>query len=249
VGYLLAAISFVAAFLFSLGGIGAAIILIPILHAFGIPLSAAKPVGLFYNTISLTGASINNIRNKRLDFKLGIPIIIFSFLFAIVGAYVSKYIASQVILLMFIAFLVFSGFMFLFFKNKLQSGFREDVPYIFLSVIGAIAGLLSGMLGIGGGGIISPLLLMMGFNPKKITTITAFVVPFSSLSGFLTYWSIGTVDWRLLIITSLAGVAGATIGTIFMQKRLNPIIVKKILAIILLIMAVKMGLNFLQTQG
>jgi uncharacterized protein len=63
------------------------------------------------------------------------------------------------------------------------------------------------------------------------------------LSGFLTYWTIGTVDWKLLIITSLAGVAGATIGTIFMQKRLNPLIVKKILAIILLIMAVKMGLN------
>jgi uncharacterized membrane protein YfcA len=85
----------------------------------------------------------------------------------------------------------------------------------------------------------------MGFNPKKITTITAFVVPFSSLSGFLTYWSIGTVDWRLLIITSLAGVAGATIGTTVMQKRLNPKIVKKILAFILLIMAIKMGLKLL----
>jgi len=243
VEYLLAAISFSAAFLFSLGGIGAAIILIPILHSFGIPLSVAKPVGLFYNTISLTGASINNIRNKRLDFKLGIPIIVFSFLFAIVGAYVSKYIASQIVLLMFISFLVFSGLMYLFFKNKKESNFREDIPYISLSLIGAVAGLLSGMLGIGGGGIISPLLLILGFNPKKISTITAFVVPFSSLSGFLTYWSIGTVDWRLLVITSLAGFAGATIGTIFMQKRLNPKIVKKILAVILLIMAVKMALN------
>lgn len=242
--YYLAGISFVAAFLFSLGGIGAAIILIPIMHSFGIPLSVAKPVGLFYNTISLTGASINNIRNKRLDFKLGIPIIVFSFLFAAVGAYLSEYIASQLILIMFIAFLVFSGFMFLFFKNKRDTDFREDVPYLSLSIIGAVAGTLSGMLGIGGGGIISPLLLMMGFNPKKITAITAFVVPFSSLSGFLTYWTMGTVDWKLLLITSLAGVVGATTGTVFMQKRLNPGIVKKILAVILLIMAVKMGLTF-----
>ena len=77
--YYLAAISFFAALIFSLGGVGAAIILIPIMDAFGIPISVAKPVGLFYNTISLTGASINNIKNKRLDFKLGIPIIIFSF--------------------------------------------------------------------------------------------------------------------------------------------------------------------------
>jgi len=243
VEYYLAVISFFAALIFSLGGVGAAIILIPIMDAFGIPISVAKPVGLFYNTISLTGASVNNIKNKRLDFKLGIPIIIFSFLFASVGAYLSKYVASHIVMLMFVSFLLFSGFMFLFFKKKKEADFREDIPYFPLSLIGAVAGLISGLLGIGGGGIISPLLLMMGFNPKKITTITAFVVPFSSLSGFLTYWSIGAVDWRLLIITSLAGVAGATIGTIFMQKRLNPKIVKKILAIILLIMAVKMGLK------
>lgn len=241
--YYLAGIAFFAAFIFSLGGVGAAIILIPIMDSFGIPISVAKPVGLFYNTISLTGASINNIKNKRLDFKLGIPIILFSFLFAIIGAYLSKYISSHFVSLMFVSFLLFSGFMFLFFKNKKETNFREDIPYFPLSLIGAVAGLMSGLLGIGGGGIISPLLLMMGFNPKKITTITAFVVPFSSLSGFLTYWSIGAVDWILLIITSLAGVAGATIGTIFMQKRLNPKIVKRILAIILLIMAVKMGLN------
>ena len=242
--YYLAAISFVAAFVFSLGGIGAAIILIPILHSFGIPISVAKPVGLFYNTISLTGASVTNIRNKRLDFKLGIPLIVFSLLFAIVGAYVSKYIATQVILWMFISFLVFSGFMFLFFKKRKDTNFREDVPFIPLSIIGTVAGLLSGMLGIGGGGIISPLLLMMGFNPKKITAITAFVVPFSSLSGFLTYWTLGSVDWKLLAITSLSGLAGASIGTTLMQKHLDPKVVKKILAVILLIMAAKMGLNF-----
>ena len=46
--YYLAPISFIAAFIFSLGGIGAAIILIPILISFGIPIGIAKPVGLFY---------------------------------------------------------------------------------------------------------------------------------------------------------------------------------------------------------
>ncbi|MBN2663044.1 MAG: hypothetical protein JXR68_05295 [Bacteroidales bacterium] len=45
--FLIFLISFVAAFIFSLGGVGAAIILIPILVAFGIPIIVAKPVGLF----------------------------------------------------------------------------------------------------------------------------------------------------------------------------------------------------------
>ncbi len=233
-------ISFAAAFIFSLGGVGAAIILIPVLVSLGIPVNIAKPVGLFYNTVSLTGASINNIKNKRLDFKIGIPIIISSFLFAMAGAYVSKYIPNRVILILFIAFLLFSGFMFLFHKKKEKEKYREDIPIIKLSLIGAFAGLLSGMLGIGGGGIISPLMLIIGFNPKKITAITAFVVPFSSFSGFLTYWAMGNINWEILLIASIAGIGGATLGTMFMQNRLNPQTVKKILAVILLIMAVKL---------
>jgi len=239
--YLIGLISFAAAFIFSLGGVGAAIILIPILISFGIPVNVAKPVGLFYNTVSLTGASISNIKNKRLDFKVGIPIIIFSFLFAIVGAYISKFFPNRIILIIFIAFLLFSSFMFLFYKKQEKKTYRTDTPYLWLSGIGAFAGLLSGLLGIGGGGIISPLMLMLGFNPKKIAAITAFVVPFSSFSGFLTYWTMGNVDWELLIIASITGFAGATLGTMFMQKKLNPNSVKKILAIILLLMAVKLS--------
>ncbi len=233
-------ISFIAAFIFSLGGVGAAIILIPVLVSLGIPVNIAKPVGLFYNTVSLTGASINNIKNKRLDFKAGIPIIIASFLFAIAGAYITRYIPDRIILILFTAFLLFSGFMFLLHKKRDVEKYRDDVPVVKLGFIGAFAGLLSGMLGIGGGGIISPLMLMAGFNPKKITAITAFVVPFSSFSGFLTYWAMGNIDWKILLIASVAGVAGATLGTVFMQKRLNSQTVKKILAVILLLMAVKL---------
>ncbi len=236
-------ISFVAAFVFSLGGVGAAIILIPILVSLGIPINIAKPVGLFYNTVSLTGASIHNIKNKRLDFKIAIPVIISSFLFAIVGAYISKFIPNKTILLLFIGFLLFSGFMFLFHKKKEQKEYITNTPYLKLTLIGTLAGILSGMLGIGGGGIISPLMLMTGFNPKKIAAVTAFVVPFSSFSAFLTYWAIGSVNWHILIIASIAGIAGATLGTMFMQKKLNANIVKKILAVILLIMAVKLFLG------
>jgi len=236
-------LSFVAAFVFALGGIGAAIVLIPLMIFMGFPINVAKPVGLFYNTVSLSGASVSNINNKRLDFKLGIPLIVFSFLFAAVGAYLSKFISSRIVMYLFIAFLLFSGFMFMFFKSKKQDVYREDRPYVALSLIGILAGVLSGLLGIGGGGIISPLMLMLGFNPKKIAAITAFVVPFSSFAGFLTYWSMGKINWPLLFWVSMAGFAGATLGTIFMQKKLDSKTVKKILAIILLAMAVKMILK------
>ena len=238
-------ISFVASFVFAMGGIGGAIILIPLLISMGIPVNTARPVGLFYNIVGMTGATVSNIRNKRLDVRAGIPIIITSFLFAVIGAYLSKYIPEKVILILFITFLLFSGSMFLFNKKKEKDSYREDVPYVSFSLVGAFAGLLSGVLGIGGGGIISPLLLLLGFNPKKIAVITAFVVPFSSLSGFLTYWAMGHINWKMLIIVSIAGYIGASLGTAFMQKRLDPQTVKKILAVILLLMAVKLLMNII----
>jgi len=237
---LIFAVSFIAAFVFALGGVGAAIILIPILVSLGIPINMAKPTGLFYNTVSLGGASYANIKNKRLDFKLGFPIVIFSVVFAILGAWLSQFIPTKIVFLLFVAFLVFSGFMFLFFKRGQQESFRENIPFMAMSLIGALAGLLSGLLGIGGGGIISPLMLMLGFNPKKIAAITAFVVPFSSFFGFLTYWSMGAIDWQLLFLVSVAGIGGASLGTLFMHKKLNPSTVKNILALILLLMAAKM---------
>ncbi len=234
-------ISFVASFVLAMGGIGGAIILIPLLISLGIPLTTARPVGLFYNIVGMTGATVSNIKNKRLDVKLGIPIIVTSLLFAVAGAYLSKFVPEKIILILFITFLLFSGFMFLFHKNRNENSYRDDIPYVSLSMVGAFAGLLSGMLGIGG--IISPLLLMLGFNPKKIAVITAFVVPFSSLTGFLTYWAMGHINWHILLLVSVAGYIGAMLGTAFMQKHLDPQSVKKILAVILLLMAVKLIFN------
>ncbi len=243
--FILFILSFVASFIFALGGVGAAIVLIPILVSFGIPINAAKPVGLFYNTVSLSSASIHNFKNKRLDIKIGIPIIVSSFVFAAVGAYISKFIPTRIILYLFIAFLLFSSYKFITHRKKDGEKHREDAPFFRLSLIGMIAGLLSGLLGVGGGGIISPLMLMMGYSPKKIATVTAFVVPFSSFSGFLTYWSMGAVRWIILLVASFGGILGAVFGTHVMHNHLDHKTVKIILGVILLLLAIKLLIKIL----
>jgi uncharacterized membrane protein YfcA len=238
--YIIAAISFVASFVFALGGVGTALVMVPILVSFGIPLNIAKSVSLFNNGTSMISASVSNFRNGRLDLKFSIPFIVSSVLFAIVGAYISKFFPTHIILLIFVVFLVVSGFIFLFLGKNEEAVYRDDSPFVLLFLVGSFAGLLAGLIGIGGGSVISPIMLILGFNPKKTTTVTAFVIPFSSFSAFLTYWAMGSVDWILIVIVSVAGMIGATIGTSFMHRRLNPKAVKKVLAFILLGMAVKM---------
>ncbi len=243
---LIVALAFGLSFLFALGGVGSAIALVPVLNWLGVPFAAAKPIGLAVNTLSMSGASYNNIKHQRLDFRMGVPIIITSALTAPLGAWCTRIIPREAVMVIFIVFLVFSGGMLLFFRgSKYASNFRDDRPVAGPAVIGAAAGFLSGLLGVGGGGLISPLLIFMGFNPKKVAAITAFVVPFSSLIGFFAYAAMGTVDWLVLIPAAAAASIGGFLGTAFMQGRLKPGTVKKFLGVVLFGLAAKMLLGLL----
>jgi len=240
--FIVTLLAFGLSFIFALGGIGSAVAMVPVLHWFGLPLLVAKSTGLLVNTVSMTGASVHNIRAKRLDFRLGIPIIISSFLLAPLGAWSSTQIPKHIVLAIFALFLLFSGLMLIFFRTgKYENQFREDRPIIAPTLIGAGAGYLSGLLGIGGGGLIAPLMIMLGFNPKKVAVITAFVVPFSSLSGLMTYLVMGHTDLLLMIPAAIAAYFGGHLGTKVMHARFNPGTVKRVLGALLLILALKMG--------
>ena len=238
--YLIFGITLVASFVFALGGVGTGLVLVPILTSLGLPLGIVKPITLFNNGASMMSASISNIKNKRIDYKIALPLVLSSLVFAVVGAYISDYIPLNVLLIVFTIFLTFTGLLFLFQIKKEKDNYREDKPFGILFIVGALAGIFSGILGIGGGGVISPFMLMLGFDPKKTTAITALAIPFSSFPAFITYWIMGDVDWKLIFIVSVAGIIGATLGTSFMHKKLDQKAVKKILAFILLAMAVNM---------
>ncbi|NCO53112.1 MAG: sulfite exporter TauE/SafE family protein, partial [Deltaproteobacteria bacterium] len=239
-------LAFGLSFLFALGGVGSAIALVPALDGLGVPLLLAKPTGLLVNTLSMTGASVNNIRAKRLDFRLGVPIIVSSFILAPIGAWSSHWLPQTAVITVFTLFLLFSGLMLIFFRaGNFEGQYREDRPLFAPALIGAVAGYLSGLLGVGGGGLIAPLMILLGFNPKKVAVITAFVVPFSSLSGLVAYLALGHINLWLMAPTAVAAYFGGSLGTRFMHSRLKPAVVKKFLGVLLLLLALKMALPLL----
>lgn len=244
--FTIAALSFGLSFLFALGGVGSAVVLIPTLTWLGAPFNLARPTGLFVNCVSMLGATYSNIRAKRLDFRLGLPIIVSSVLLAPAGAWAGHLLPTRMLLFLFMGFLIFSGSMMLFFKSsKYANQYREDRPVIGPLLVGVLAGFLSGLLGIGGGGIISPLMILQGFNPKKVTTVTALAVPFSSFSAFVTYAAMGSVSWKLLTVAGLAAWLGGYLGTRFMHANIRPGTVKKMLGAGLILLAVKLAFTTL----
>ncbi|BHH83561.1 sulfite exporter TauE/SafE family protein [Desulforhopalus sp. 52FAK] len=237
----ISAMSFVLSFIFALGGVGSALVLIPAITWIGLPFAEARSIGLFVNGVSMMGATWSNIRQKRLDIRLGLPIIIASILLAPFGAWVGLHIPVTYVMYAFVTFLSFSGLMILFFNgSKFKDQYREDRPVTGPFFTGVCSGFLSGLLGVGGGGLISPLMILQGFNPKKVATVTAFAVPFSSFTAFLAYASMGSVSWEILGFVGVSAWIGGYFGTVVMQKNMRPAAVRKFLGVMLLLLAARM---------
>lgn len=78
--------------------------------------------------------------------------------------------------------------------------------------LGAIAGVLSGMFGVGGGFLLTPFLIFMGISPSISVSTAANQIIASSLSGFTSHWRRGNVDFKMGNYLLAGGIVGSTLG-------------------------------------
>ena len=231
----------------TIAGVGAAFIVIPTFYWLGIPLTEAMAIGLLLNAISMSFASANYIRYKLVLFRTAVPIIVLAIVFSPLGAYSTRYFPKNALILLFVLFLVFAASMMLFYKPKKKEEEQASSGKELKTGIGLGigAGYLGGLLGVGGGNFIVPALVWLGIDPKKASATTAFIVVFSSLSGFFGHAVMGSVNWNLLAFAAVGSVAGALLGSWLMHKKLDAGQVKKIIGIVLYAIAAKMAWGLL----
>ncbi|MBN1791113.1 MAG: sulfite exporter TauE/SafE family protein [Bacteroidales bacterium] len=240
--YLIAGIiTFLFTTVLTIAGVGAAFILIPVFLALGIPLLTAMSTALLLNTLAMIFASIIYARDKLIVFKTAIPILIVAAILSPLGAKTAEYLPRELLLWLFVGFLLFAGSMMLFYRAKerpIESNIKKTIG-IGIGV-GSFAGYLGGLLGVGGGNFIVPVLVWLGFNPKKASATTAFVVIFSSFTGFLGHVSLGNINTGLISFCAIGSVSGAILGAYLMRRKLSGKQVKIAIGIILYIIALKM---------
>ena len=222
---------------FSMGGVGSAIGLVPIFSMMGMPLNLAKAIGLFINSVSTITASIMNFCRGDLDVRFALPLIVSIMLATPVGAWTSQYVRQDIVEWILVAFLIVSAILLIFSNRKARVAY--DKAWV-LYLIGGSVGLISGTVGVGGGSLIMPLLILLGFDAKKAAYAISFTIPFSTLGAFATYLSFVQMDWTLLGIVTVAAIIGGYLGDRIMHYRLTPAQVKKLIAGVLLLLAVKM---------
>lgn len=81
-----------------------------------------------------------------------------------------------------------------------------------LLLIGAMVGILSGLFGVGGGFILTPLLFFVGIPPAVAVASAANQIAGSSFSAFLTHWRRRTVDFRMGLVLLVGGMIGSAVG-------------------------------------
>ena len=240
------AVTFVFTTMLTIAGEGAAIILIPTFIALGIDVRVAMATALLLNTLAMLFACPRYIKNKLVMFKVALPILIVAAVCSPVGAYVSRLLERNLLLWLFVAFLLFASSMMFFYRPQKkqeedESSRAKQIVYGIL--VGAFAGFMAGLLGVGGGNFILPMLVYLGFNPKNASATTAFIVIFSSFAGFLGHASLGNIQVPLLAFAAVGSALGALLGSWLMTEKLKPRQVKLVIGTVLLCIAVKMIWN------
>ena len=224
-----------------MAGLGAAFLFVPLFYYLGVPLSEATPTALLLNVVSLMFATINYWRGKLINWRVGFPVLIAAVILSPLGARLTASVNKMLLLGMFSAFLVFAGFLMLFYKTKQRKESLSRPAEIATGLgVGSVAGFLGGLLGVGGGNFILPVLNWLGLDTKVAAGTTALVVVCSSLSGFLGHVTLGGLNPLYIAIMAVMAAIGSIIGSQLMKNKVSNTQLKRIIGILLWLIAAKM---------
>ena len=236
----------VLACIFSMIGLGGAMLYVPLLHWFGFDFKTeAIPTGLLLNGITAFSAAVVYFRSKMVDVKGSVPLIVSSFLGAPVGAYLTGMVPTRILILLFAASMLFAGGRMLLTANRPDKEAMMEAlsRYLIMGSGGFLIGLIAGLLGIGGGFLFVPMMLAMGYPTKRAAATSSFVVIFSSFSGFAGHLAEGHFNWPLMFCTTIGVIVGSQVGAKVMKEKMKAKWIKQMFAVVLLGVGLKLLLK------
>jgi len=229
---------FIVAFLYASVGHGGASGYLALMALFSFTPDVMKPTALLLNLFVSLTSFVQFYRGGHFKWKIFLPLVITSIPLAYIGGRMT--VESFLYKKLLGIFLLIPIIRFLFFKNIPVNELKK--PNIVLSlIIGAAIGFLSGLIGIGGGIILSPILLLLKWTDQKQTAaISASFIFVNSLSGLLGQLTKGihfSADMYAYVAIAFAGgLCGAYLGSL----KFNQNILKYTLAVVLMLAAYKL---------
>ncbi len=233
---------FLVAVLYSSVGHGGASGYLAVLALFGVAASVTRPTSLVLNLFVASISFVQFYRAGYFDWKIFLPFAVGSIPAAFLGGMIQLPAGVYKIIL---------GAALILAAIRLAVNFASDdeasAPKVWICLlVGATLGFVSGLIGIGGGVFLTPILLLFGWTEtKKAAGISALFILVNSASGLLGNWLLGKDSqisrlppdvWFWVIAAVCGGVIGSTVGS----RRFNSLTLRRVLAVGLSIAGAKL---------
>ncbi len=233
---------FIIAMVYASVGFGGGSSYLAILTFYSFPFQEMKLTALICNIIVVTGGTIIFIRHKQVDWKKVIPVVLVSVPMAFIGARL-KLSEDTFFIILGISLIVAA--ILLWIKTRLVQ--ESDLGlikshYLKDASIGGAIGFLSGMVGIGGGIFLSPILNLMKWDtPKKIAATASFFILVNSISGIAGQLSVlpKNIDFTHIGLLAAAVLIGGQLGSRIGIKKFKPLAIRRVTALVVFIAGIE----------
>jgi len=244
--FILSFLFFLTAILYSSVGFGGGSTYLALLLIWGVPYQVFPIIALCCNIIVVSGNCFNYIKAGNINLKILTPFLISSVPLAFIGGSLS--INKEVFEILLFVVLTLAGTLLLLkfksFDEKIEV--YKKIPKMLSILIGASIGFVSGVVGIGGGIFLSPILLLIGMDKaKNIATASSLFILINSLSGLAgQFTKASTIDgifdyWPLFLFVLLGGQLGNFLNLKIFPARMLVLVTSALVIFV----AIRMGLK------
>lgn len=238
---------FLVAILYSSVGFGGGSSYLAILALTGIVFTQIRATALLCNIVVVSGNVFLYYQQKQFNFKKIIPLVLLSIPFAFLGGFLK--IDQHFFFILLGLTLLFAAITMWNSKSIINANTKKtENNQLKNAGFGGFIGFISGMVGIGGGIFLAPLLHITKWGtPKKIAATASFFILMNSIAGLLGQYSNPDfeINWNLTSILIITVLIGGQIGSRLSNRFLNPIQLKKATAILIAFVSLRILIKYL----
>ena len=238
----------ITSILYSSVGFGGGSTYLALMLIWDIPFYIIPILALCCNIIVVSGNSINYIRTGNFSLNLLLPYLVGSVPLAFFGASLS--ISKELFEILLFVILTIAGILLLI-RSKLFDGNKikiNQIPKKLSVLIGCVIGFISGIVGIGGGIFLSPILFLIKAGyPKQIATTASLFILINSIFGVAGQLTKDIVlnqflnFWPLFLVVFMGGQIGNFLNIKFLSNKTLALIT----SLLVIFVAIRMGLKLL----
>jgi uncharacterized membrane protein YfcA len=255
--WLLILFGFLIGIIASLAGVGGGIFIVPVLTFFyDFKVNSATATSLTAIIFTAIAATINYSRQNRIFYKTGLILVITTAPGAYLGAWLATIMEEHLLGLIFGSFLILVAIRMIIstlrkktqtknLPTKTDSELIKSKKTIIIGIsLSFFGGIASGLLGIGGGALIVPIMVVvMGMPIHYATATSMFTMIFTSISGVTKYYQSDLINFPVALILASGTIIGAQVGA-YTSKKISGRNLSLIFGIMLIAAGINMILKF-----